>query len=122
MWRDRGASGEHVGDVLGLSEPAKGEDLRACLERVIRTGDAAESFERVMRLYNELRGVFIVSGARLNPDGSQDADSSRVYSGFTDRHRLASYLKEGDPIVEMARLYRQSALVSVAVDLWLEER
>lgn len=86
-----------------------------------RVAQTAESFERVMHLYNELRGVFIVSGARMNPDGSQAVDASRFYSAFTDRHRLASYLKEGDPLVEMARLYRQSALVSVAVDLWLEE-
>ncbi len=86
-----------------------------------RVAQTAESFERVMGLYNELRGVFIVSGARLNPDGSQAVDSSRIYSAFTERHHLASYLKQGDPLVEMARLYRQSALVSIAVDLWLEE-
>lgn len=47
-WRHSDASGKHVGDVLGLPEQANDEELRACLEQVICTGDAVESTRDVV--------------------------------------------------------------------------
>lgn len=64
--------------------------------------------------YEKLKGMFVVSGARLNPDGSQTVDTDRTYTGCTQRHRQGHYLQGHDFATSIINLYAHTNLLVLA--------
>lgn len=66
--------------------------------------------------YELIKGIYVVSGARLNEDGSQVVDISRTYTAFTSKHRNAIYMRNRDIMKLMTELYFHSNIIAVAVN------